>query len=109
MVSCAAASCRRYAHSAGGGRTRKQLRSSARFGNSRFSPMGFTSFQGKVAAQALDLFAQADSFTGSAHPTRSRYRKAAICPRVQVSLGEKVVLLVPLVIFLLTAHATAWA
>ena len=43
------------------------------------------------------------------YPTRSRYKKVMIWPRVQVLPGEKVVGLVPLVIPLLTAHATAWA
>ena len=40
---------------------------------------------------------------------KSRYRKVMIWPRVQMLPGEKVVALVPLVIPLLTAHATAWA
>ena len=40
---------------------------------------------------------------------RYRHKRVTICPRVQVSPGEKVTSLVPVTMLLLTAQLTAWA
>lgn len=48
-------------------------------------------------------------FQFSPYFAKSRYRKVTMWPRVQTSLGEKVVRDVPLVIPFSTAQFTAWA